>query len=131
MNIKKYKLVPISFFENVGNSDEFVKDGGDSAKDSAGGSSDSNERSVKDIIESNLRNTIFAPSKHYTADFKIGKLVQNGGGGGVLTHLREPVLFPKKDVLPEIGGFKFKLPDQDLRDVLDNNSIPDEVKAKL
>ena len=106
MNIKKYKLVPISFFENVGNSGEFVKDGGDSAEDGAGGSSDSNERSVKDIIESNLRNTNFAPSKHYTADFKIGKPVQNGGGGGVLTHLREPVLSLRKNVLPEIAGFK-------------------------
>ena len=131
MNINKYKLVSILFFENVGNSGEFFKDSGDSAEDGADGSSDSNERSVKDIIESNLRNTNFAPSKHYTADFKIGKPVQNGSGGGVLTHLREPVLFPRKDVLPEIGGFKFKLPDQDLRDVLDNNSIPDEVKAKL
>ena len=60
---------------------------------------DANERSIKDIIESSLQNTNFVPSKHYTADFKIGKPVQDGAG---LAHLREPVLFPKTGILPDI-----------------------------
>ena len=53
--------------------------------------------------------------------------------GAGLAHLREPVLFPETGILPEKNtrGFTLRLPDPDLNDLLDNNSIPDELKMKL
>lgn len=67
MNIKTYKLVPISFFGNMEKSDINADKNLD------------NERSIKDIVSA----TNFTPSKHYVADFKIPKPVQDGGGGSV------------------------------------------------
>ena len=59
MNVKKYKLVPISFFNGLTDSND-MEVSHDKEK----------SRSLRDIIPV-TQDTNFKPSKHYVADFKI------------------------------------------------------------
>ena len=75
MDIKKFKLVPISFFENVGKNGEFVKDSVDKYDDhddENNCNNDDKQRSIRSIMEDHLKDTNFTPSNHYIADYKIG-----------------------------------------------------------
>ena len=128
MNIKTYKLVPVSFFDKVGKDGEFVDDNV-KQKNMV---TDEEERSVRDIVEANLQNTNFEPSKHYIADFKLGKPSLDGGGVGRLAKPSESVLSSDRDVLSEKShGVKLRSIDQDLNELLDNDKIPDGLKIKL
>ena len=128
MNIKTYKLVPVSFFDKMGKDGEFVDDN-IKQKNVV---TDEGERSVRDIVEANLQNTNFEPSKHYIADFKLGKPSLDGGGVGRLAKSSEPVFSGDRDILSEKShGVKLRSIDQDLQELLDNDKIPDGLKIKL
>ena len=92
MNVKKYKLVPLSFFKGLENEENVETSG----------------RSLRDIIPT-VKDTNFEPSKHYVADFKIGK-TKTGSGWlpGESTYLLET-----------------------LNEVLDNQTVPEDLKIKL
>ena len=129
MNIKTYKLVPLSFFENgdkMETQKEEERDG------------DNSSRSISDIVESNLQNTNFKPSSHYTADFKIGskkRKHQMCGEGGVwdaADKLDGHIFLPNTNVLPEYSeARKLKSLDQNLKDLLADTTMPEDFKIKL
>ena len=124
MNIKTYKLVPFSFFDKVGKDVEFTKNNIDSEQEVP----DNSSRSVRDILESNLQDTNFEPSTHYTADFKLGKPSSpvEGFGHPETTFLGDSGILQKKN-----HNVKLKSIDQDLRELLNNDKISDDLKIKL
>ena len=142
--MKKYKLVPVSFFENYGKPGEFIMDNVNSDEKTSLKNVnviDSNVskldkgRSISDIIDGNMRKTNFTPSNHHVADFKFGKLPQNGEGLILQNQLREPALF--QDYLPDPVEKKIqnattlKKIDPDLKNLLSDSSISDDLKLKL
>ena len=131
MNTKTYKLVPLSFFENGGGKMETHKKEVEEEEEERDG--DNSSRSISDIVESNLQNTNFKPSSHYTADFKIGskkrKQHQMDGEGGVSDV---PIFLPNTNVLPEYSeARKLKSLDQNLKDLLADTTMSEDAKIKL
>ena len=126
--MKTYKLVPISFFEND-NKMETQKE-----EEERGGD---NSRSINDIVESNLQKTNFNPSKHYTADFKLGSKTKHQMDGGAVAwggtnKLEGPIFLPNTNVLPEYSeARKLQSLDQNLKDLLADTTIPEDFKIKL
>ena len=134
MNTKTYKLVPLSFFENGGGKMETHKKEVEEEEENER-DGDNSSRSISDIVESNLQNTNFKPSSHYTADFKIGsskkrkKHQMEGEGGGVSDV---PIFLPNTNVLPEYSeARKLKSLDQNLIDLLADTTMPEDFKIKL
>ena len=127
MNIKTYKLVPISFFEN----DEKMETQKEEERDG------DNSRSINDIVESNLQKNNFKPSSHYIADFKLGSKTKNQMDGRGLVRddankLGGPIFLPNTNVLPEYSeARKLKSLDQNLKDLLADTTIPEDFKIKL
>ena len=119
MSVKKYKLVPISFFDSMGEKEirniEEMETRDDGVNEDA--------RSIKDIESANLHNTNFEPSDHYVADFKIGKSNEKDvkSGGVVSKNKLEGTVSDMR----EVDNMKF------IDELLSNTSIPEELKIKL
>ena len=133
MNTKTYKLVPLSFFENGSGKMETHKKEEEVVVEEERDGDNSSSRSISDIVESNLQNTNFKPSSHYTADFKIGskkrKQHQMDGEGGVSDV---PIFLPNTNVLPEYSeARKLKSLDQNLKDLLADTTMSEDAKIKL
>ena len=119
MSVKKYKLVPISFFDSMGEKEirniEEMETRDDGVNEDA--------RSIKDIESANLHNTNFEPSDHYVADFKIGKSNEKDvKSGGVVSKNK---LEGTVSDMQEYDNMKF------IDELLSNTSIPEELKIKL
>ena len=125
MSVKKYKLVPISFFDSVGEKDDKMENRDASVNEDARSYRDDsvNEdaRSLKDIASTELHNTNFEPSNHYVAEFKIGKSNDSSvSGGGVVSKNKLEVSNKQED-----DNMKF------IDEILSNTSIPEDLKIKL
>ena len=119
--IKMFKLVPIKDFEKSDlNKDPKCDKGGDDNDDDGGAP----QRSIKDIIDSNsLENTEFEPSKHYVAEQKF---IQKGSGAAT------PIWLPNEKQLPQFSrGSRIKKSYDDISNILNNNSISDDLKVRL
>ena len=94
------------------------KDDGDDENTSAP------QRTIKDIIDSNtLENTEFEPSKHYVAEQKF---IQKGSGAAT------PIWLPNEKQLPQFSrGSRIKKSYDDISNILNNNSISDDLKVRL
>ena len=144
MTVKRYKLIPVSFFENYGKPGEFVMDNVNSDEktslknvkaDDEDVSKFDQGRSISNIIDENMRKTNFTPSNHHVADFKFGKLPQKGSGLILQSQLRDPTLFQEYSPLPVEKNvqkaFTLKKIDPDLKNLLSDSSISDDLKLKL
>ena len=134
MNVKKYKLVPIEFFNDVNKTSESdIKNKNDDNDNNNYNNNNNkkNERSIKDIISSNLEETNFKPSKHYVADFKIGDVPSQGGGVSD-KNSSVPVFLPNASVLPENSeSYKLRTLDTALNELLADKSLSEDLKIKL
>ena len=118
--IKMFKLVPIKDFEKSDlNKDPKCDKGGDDNDDDGCAP----QRSIKDIIDSNsLENTEFEPSKHYVAEQKF---IQKGSG-------TTPIWLPNEKQLPQFSrGSRIKKSYDDISNILNDNSISDDLKVRL
>ena len=119
MNVKSFKLIPIHIFEKMDVSSECKEN-------------NVNERSVKDIVESNLEKTNFKPSKHYVADFKIAPSPQEGKGLTGHATSGVPIFLPNSRELPQYSrGFKLKTSFDKIDSILEDENIPEDLKIKL
>ena len=111
MNVKKYKLVPISFFNGLSDSND-MENKHDNEK----------SRSLRDIIPA-AQDTNFKPSKHYVADFKIEPSIDadRQSGAGWFSE-------KKSNILPGKGP---RYLDETLNELLDNQTVPEDLKIKL
>ena len=119
ITIKMFKLVPIKDFEKSDlNKDPKCDKGGDDDDDGC-----APQRSIKDIIDSNsLENTEFEPSKHYVAEQKF---IQKGSGA-------TPIWLPNEKQLPQFSrGSRIKKSYDDISNILNDNSISDDLKVRL
>ena len=120
ITIKTFKLVPIKDFEKLAlNKDPKCRKGDD------GGNASAPQRTIKDIVDSSsLENTEFEPSKHYVAEQKF---LQKGSGAAAT-----PVWLPNEKQLPQFSrGSRIKRSYDDMSDILNNNSISDDLKVRL
>ena len=119
MNVKKYKLVPLSFFDGVSEKDNTDMTSQDNKKN----------RSLRDIVPDNLQDTNFRPSRHYVADFKIkpsNKNLDDGddkSGSGWFSE-------KKTNILPGNLG-KTRHLDDTLNEILNSQNVPEDLKIKL
>ena len=120
ITIKTFKLVPIKDFEKLAlNKDPKCHKGDD------GGNASAPQRTIKDIVDSSsLENTEFEPSKHYVAEQKF---LQKGSGAAAT-----PVWLPNEKQLPQFSrGSRIKRSYDDMSNILNNNSISDDLKVRL
>ena len=116
-----FKLVPIKDFEKSDlNKDPKCDKGRDDNDDEDGCAP---QRTIKDIIDSNsLENTEFEPSKHYVAEQKF---IQKGSGA-------TPIWLPNEKQLPQFSrGSRIKKSYDDISNILNDNSISDDLKVRL
>ena len=114
MPIKKYKLVPIDLFERLGG---YKNENCTKTEDEIP------HRSVKNIIDYNLNNSEFKPTTHHVAE---ETLKQGGAGMGT------PIFLPDAKELPEFSrGSRLKRSYDKVTDILDNESISDDLKIKI
>ena len=121
ITIKTFKLVPIKDFEKSDlNKDPKCHKGKDDDDDE---NASAPQRTIKDIIDSNsLENTEFEPSKHYVAEQKF---IQKGSGA-------TPIWLPNEKQLPQFSrGSRIKKSYDDISNILNNNSISDDLKVRL
>ena len=115
-----FKLVPIKDFEksDLNKDPKCDKQKGDDDDDGC-----APQRSIKDIIDSNsLENTEFEPSKHYVAEQKF---IQKGSGA-------TPIWLPNEKQLPQFSrGSRIKKSYDDISNILNDNSISDDLKVRL
>ena len=121
ITIKTFKLVPIKDFEKSDlNKDPKCHKGKDDGDDE---NTSAPQRTIKDIIDSNsLENTEFEPSKHYVAEQKF---IQKGSGA-------TPIWLPNEKQLPQFSrGSRIKKSYDDISNILNDNSISDDLKVRL
>ena len=127
ITIKTFKLVPIKDFEKSDlNKDPKCHKGKDDGDDDDGDENASApQRTIKDIIDSSsLENTEFEPSKHYVAEQKF---IQKGSGAAAT-----PIWLPNEKQLPQFSrGSRIKRSYDDMSNILNNNSISDDLKVRL
>merc|ERR1711872_997061 len=124
--IKTFKLVPIKDFEKSDlNKDPKCHKGKDDGDDDDDENASAPQRTIKDIVDSSsLENTEFKPSKHYVAEQKF---LQKGSGAAAT-----PVWLPNEKQLPQFSrGSRIKRSYDDMSDILNNNSISDDLKVRL
>merc|ERR1711917_207683 len=116
-----FKLVPIKDFEKSDlNKDPKCDKGRDDNDDE---NASAPQRTIKDIIDNNsLENTEFEPSKHYVAEQKF---IQKGSGA-------TPIWLPNEKQLPQFSrGSRIKKSYDDICNILNDNSISDDLKVRL
>ena len=126
----------------MGENGEFVKDNVDKYDDHDDDKNNCNnndkQRSIKSIMGDHLKDTNFTPSNHYIADYKIGdqknirKKIEKKLDGSGLEELAKPLFLPDSNLLPELSkGFKLRVLDHDMNDILDDTIIPEDLKIEL
>ena len=115
-----YKLIPIKDFEK---SDLNKEPKWDKGSDDSADEINAPQRSIKDIIDTNsLEDTEFEPSKHYVAEQKF---LQKGLG-------TTPIWLPHEKQLPQFSrGSRIKKSYDDISNILNDNSISDDLKVRL
>jgi len=118
--IKMYKLIPMKDFEK---SDLNKEPKCDKENDKPDEKPTVPQRSIQDIVDANsLENTEFEPSKHYVAEQKF---IQKGSG-------TTPIWLPNERQLPQFSrGSRIKKSYDDISNILNDNSISDDLKVRL
>ena len=118
-----FKLIPIKDFEKSDLNKDGEKKCDKQKDDDDDGGGGAPKRSIKDIIDSNsLENTEFEPSKHYVAEQKF---IQKGSGA-------TPIWLPNEKQLPQFSrGSRIKKSYDDISNILNDNSISDDLKVRL
>ena len=122
MSFKSYKLIPIDDYEKMKLYQPVYPDTNEEMDHKDDGNT--SNRNIQNIIKDNLEHTEFKPSTHYVADSKLS--IQKGGGGKI------PIFLPDTGELPQFSrGMRLQKSYDDLSTVLNDNTIPDDLKIKL